>query len=186
MSEYRIASRYAKSLLELSEEKGVLDKVNDDMTLFSTVISENRELLLMLRNPIVKHTKKRQVLYQIFEGKIDKITLTIIDIITSKNREEILPAIAKEFHNQYNAKNNIRSAKVTTTFPLTAELRKRFESIVKEVFECKGVDLEEEVDESLVGGFVLTVGDRQIDDSVKSKINGLKHEFTKNPYVKGF
>lgn len=186
MSNYRAASRYAKSMLELADEKGVLEEVNKDMLLLDTICKENRDFMLMLKNPIVKHLKKREILEAIFNGKVNAITFAAFDIVTRKNREAFLPNIAIEFKNQYNIKKGIEVAKVTTTIPIDAQLKKEFEAIVSKISNRKSVQLEEEIDESIIGGYVLKVGDRQIDDSVKTKINELKVKFSHNPYIKEF
>ena len=185
MSEYRIASRYAKSLLDLSVEKGQLEEVNKDMLMFSETVKENRDLLLMLKSPIITHDKKLAILNQLFKGKVNDLTLAIFQILTKKHREAYLAQIATEFHHQYNAKKGIEEATVTTTFPLSATLRKEFEGVVKKISH-KEVELTENVDESLIGGFILKIGDRQIDDSVSSKLQALRVEFTKNHYEKAF
>ena len=185
MSVYRIASRYAKSLLELADEKGMLEDVNKDMLLFSQVIEENRDLLLLLKSPVVPHDKKLIILNQVFEGKVNSLTLSIFRILAKKHREQYLPAIAKEFHHQYNVKKGIAEATVTTTFPIDAGLRAEFEAVVTKI-SGKKVELTEKVEKDLIGGFILKVGDRQIDDSINSRLKALKLEFSKNPYVKEF
>lgn len=185
MSDFRVASRYAKSLLSLAQEKGVLEKVHDDMQLFSSVAESNKEFTRILKNPIVNHEKKLNILKSIFKGRVHPMTFSIFEIITRKNREAILPSIAKAFHQQYNVFNNIEEAKVITTFPLTEELRKEFEIIVWD-YTGKKVELEEEVNESLIGGFVLKIGDRQIDESLNSKLKELRLEFSRNPYIKEY
>ena len=185
MSEHRIASRYAKSLLDISEEQGALEEVNKDMLMFSKIAAANRDLVLMLKSPVVTHDKKLAVLNKVFSGKVHQLTLSIFQILTKKHREEYLVAIAAEFHHQYNVRKGIEEATVTTTFPLDAALRKEFEGIVAHISNKK-VELTEEVDESIIGGFVLKIGDRQIDDSLSSKLSALKLKFSKNPYVKEF
>ncbi|MDH5367378.1 MAG: ATP synthase F1 subunit delta [Cyclobacteriaceae bacterium] len=186
MSDFRAASRYAKSLLELADEKGVLEEVQKDMLLLSSVCKTNRDFSLMLINPIVKHRKKREILEAIFKGKVNKVTISIFDIITRKNREAILPSIATEFNKQYNIKKGIEVAKVITTVPLDAKLKKEFENIVSKISKSKTVQLEEVVDKNIIGGFVLKLGDRQIDDSIKTKLNELKVKFSHNPYIKEY
>src|SRR5688572_7171171 len=114
MADSRAASRYVKSLLGLAVERNVLDEVHQDMLLFSKVVEDNREFELLLKNPIVKHDKKRDILERLFKGKVNPLTLAIFDIITKKNREPILPAIAREFHNSYNEYKGIGKAVVTT------------------------------------------------------------------------
>ncbi|GAA0892284.1 ATP synthase F1 subunit delta [Fulvivirga kasyanovii] len=186
MSEFRAASRYAKSLLELAEEKGVLEEVHKDMLSFHELCNENREFTLMLKNPIIKHDKKRAILEKVFKGKVNDLTMAIFDIITRKNREGILPAIAKEFHNQYNLLKKIEVAKVTTAVPLSPELRTQFEDLVKKISAKDSVELSEVVDKDIIGGYVLKISDRQIDDSLKSKLKALELKFSQNPYIKEF
>ncbi len=185
MSEFRIASRYAKSLLELASEQGKLEEVNKDMLLFSEVISENRDFQLFLKSPVVAHDKKLAVLSQVFTGKVNDLTLAIFRILVKKQREAYLSAIATEFHHQYNAKTGIEEATVTTTFPIDNELRNEFKAVVKKI-SGKEVELTEKIDENLIGGFILKVGDRQIDDSINSRLKALKLKFSQNPYVKEF
>lgn len=185
MSEGRVATRYAKSLLDLAAEKKMLEEVNKDMLLFSKVCDQNRDFVLLLKNPIIKHDKKRAILKAVFT-KAHKLTVAIFDIITRKNRESYLPAIAKEFHHQYNHLNKIEEAKVTTAVPLDAGLKKEIESLVAKISAFDKVELTEEVDEDIIGGYVLTVGDQQIDDSIKTKLKALNLKFSHNPYIKEF
>jgi len=185
MSEYRIASRYAKSLLSLAEEQGALEAVHDDMKLFSQMIEENRDFELLLNSPVVVSTKKLVILNQVFEGKVNDLTLKFFVLLTRKKREGYLPAVATEFHHQYNVSKGIAEATVTTTFALNDELRKEFNSVVAKI-SGKNVELTEKIDETLIGGFVLKIGDRQIDDSISARLSALRLKFSQNPYVKEF
>ncbi|MCE7996535.1 MAG: ATP synthase F1 subunit delta [Roseivirga sp.] len=185
MSEHRIASRYAKSLLGLADEKGMLEEVNKDMLMFSQLAEENYEFVLMLKSPVVTHDKKLAILNKVFTGKVNDLTLAIFEILTRKQREAYLPGIATEFHHQYNVRKGVEEATVTTTFKLDAKLRKEFEGIVTQI-SGKKVELTELVNEDLLGGFVLKIGDRQIDDSISSRLSALKLKFSQNPYVKEF
>ncbi|MFY0650490.1 MAG: ATP synthase F1 subunit delta [Cyclobacteriaceae bacterium] len=182
MSVTRIASRYAKPLLELANEKGSLEAVAKDMNEFIALCQENRDFVLMLKNPIISHLTKLSILKKIYTGKVNELTLSIFEILSKKNREMYLPEIAKEFHRQYNVFKYITEASITTVVPLTAELRKEVNTLVKKV-TGQEVELTEKVDPEIIGGFVLKVGDRQIDDSISSKLNELKLKFSQNLYV---
>jgi F-type H+-transporting ATPase subunit delta len=184
MADLRAASRYVKSLLDLAIEKNVLEKVHTDMLLFSKVYEENKQFALMLRSPVIPHDKKREILAKIFKGKVDNLTMSFFDIITRKNREPLLGAIAKEFHNVYNEYKGIGKATVTSAVPLDANLRAEFEALVRKYSDKKQVELIERVDPEMIGGFVLNVGDRQVDASIRNKIKALKVKFSQNPYIK--
>jgi len=186
MAESRVASRYVKSLLGLAQEQKALDNVHNDMLLFTRVCNENRSFALMLRSPVIRHDKKKDVLHKVFAGKVHPLTLAFFDIITRKNREPLLPSIAREFHNAYNEYKGISPAVVTTAFKIDAQLRGEIESMVKKISKKTQIELIEKIDADMIGGFVLTVGDRQVDASIKNKLKALKTKFSQNPYVKGF
>jgi F-type H+-transporting ATPase subunit delta len=185
MSEIRIASRYAKSLIGLAQEKGILEEVHDDMQAFDEVIKENRALLLALKNPILKPEKKKAILNALF-GDVNELTKAFFDIITKKNRADVLPPVASEFHKQYNIIKGIQVAQISTAAPIDADIRDRIISLVKDISGKQNIQLNEKVNDQLIGGFVLTVGDKQIDDSLKTKLNHLRRELTQNQYIKEF
>lgn len=186
MSDFRAASRYVNSLLGLAQEQGVLEEVHKDMQLIDKTCNESFELVSLLRSPLIKHDKKRAILYKIFEGRVHQLTLAIIDIVTRKNREAILPAIAKEFHNAFNDFKGIQKATITSTVALDKEIRTEIEEMVKKLSGRKTIELEEKIDSNLIGGFILNVGDKQVDASLSSKLKALKLLFQHNPYVKEF
>lgn len=176
MAESRVAYRYAKALIELAQEKNVLEQVHTDMQFFVQTIDNNRPLYLMLQSPIVPHAKKFNVMRDLFQSRLHPITFSIFEIITRKNREEVLYSVAKAFHELYNRYKNIHVAHVTTTFPLDDSLRTQFRQMAGETLGKK-IELEEKIDPSLIGGFILRVGDKQIDQSIKSKLQKLEQEF---------
>jgi F-type H+-transporting ATPase subunit delta len=182
MSEQRVASRYAKSLLDLAEERGTLEQVKADMDLFRTTLEQNRDLRLLLRNPIVKHDKKLAILKAIFGGKVSEVTEKFFSIVTQHNRESALEWVATEFQSQYDALRGMQVAQVTTAAPLAPVLREELNKIVRRQSGLENVTLQESVDESLIGGFILRVGDRQLDESVRNSLRKLRNSFKENPY----
>lgn len=186
MSVIRVASRYAKSLLELSVEKGQLEAVYQDMERLKDLAASNRDFKVMLQSPVISSEDKLKVLSALFPENSSPVTTAFFNILTQKGRETVLLDIAKEFHKQYNTHKGIQEAEVVTTFPIDDELRQSFVQMVKEISGKEKVELRERLDEDLIGGFVLTVGDRQIDESLSSKLNQLKLKFTQNLYEKKY
>lgn len=180
MADIRAASRYVKSLLNLAVERGVLDQVHEDMLSFVKVLDENRPLLIALRSPIIKHYKKKNVLEALFRGRFNDLTLSFFRIITEKNREKLLPLIAAEFHDAYNAHQGIGKASVVTAVPLDKELREEIQALAKKVLGKSKVELREEVDPDIIGGFILNAGSQQIDSSIKHKLKILQLSFSNN------
>ena len=112
--------------------------------------------------------------------------MAIIDILTKKNREPLLPGIAAEFHQAYNVYKGIQKASVISATALDAATRNEIEAIVKKLSNKTKVEIDQKVDSSLIGGFVLNVGDKQIDASIKTKLKSLQVKFSENPYIKEF
>jgi F-type H+-transporting ATPase subunit delta len=179
---YKIASRYAKSLIDLATEQGKLDRVLEDMTLFVEV-SKVRDMQLLLKSPIVKPDKKAKVFKALFEERVDKMTYSFMDIILRKGRESILGEIAQEFINQYRFIKGLSTVEVTSAQPLSAET---LESIRKKLVESNlthnQIEFKTKVDPSLIGGFVISFEDKLYDASVKHQLDLLRKEFDSKEY----
>ena len=186
MRETRVASRYAKSLLELAIERSELEAVFADMKLVADACHENKELILLLKSPIIKPDKKLNIVNQIFASKIGKTVQAFIDILTKKKREYLLTEIAESFVIQYNIHQNICSAKIISAIPLTDKARTNILAAIKEVEGGKKVELVEEVDKDIIGGLIVRVGDKQMDASIQRKLNELRKNFNKNEYIADF
>jgi len=175
MAGHRAASRYAKSLIELSQEKGQLDAVYADMELISNTIEESHELKLLLKSPIVKGDKKFNVLNKVFTGQTGEITSKFVTILTKKKREELLQLIANDFIAQYKTMKGLVVANVTTAVALNDETKANVLALIKKHVEGE-VELVETINPDLIGGFVVRIGDKMIDASILKKINDLKKE----------
>jgi F-type H+-transporting ATPase subunit delta len=183
MANQQVAARYAKSLLDLAQEQGTLATIKEDMDLLATTMAGSRDLRLLLRNPIVKHDKKLSILNAVFKDKVSDMLLRFFQIVTSKNREDTLEYIGSEFLKQYNALMGVQVAEVTSAVPLTPATRAEIEKMVTRQTGLTQISLTEKVDPSLIGGFVLRVGDQQIDDSVRGGLRRLRTSLTDKTYT---
>ena len=179
----RAASRYAKSLIDLALEQGTLEKCYIDMNLVWNTCQSSPELKLMLNSPIIKGDKKSAILKKIFGEKLSPLSTAFIEIIIKKKREFFLNEIAHEFIIQYKEHKKILTAIVISAVGLDEVLRKKVLDIVKNSTKSEVV-LVEKVNKDLIGGFVLKIGDKQVDASILRQIKNLKRSFSENPYVK--
>lgn len=176
MSISRIAIRYSKPLLALAEEQKVLETVKADMLNFNDLCKTNKDFVLMLKSPIIPHLRKAEILRKIFGGKVAPLTSTFLDIVARKNREQFLPEIAEEFIALYNVKMGFQEATVTTTVALDKEMKASFEKLVADITGKKPL-LKEKVNPDLIGGYVLKLADKQIDESISGQLKDLKLKF---------
>jgi F-type H+-transporting ATPase subunit delta len=179
---YRIASRYAKSLIDLASEQGKLDRILEDMKLFAEV-SKVRDMSLLLKSPVISIDRKSKVFGAIFSGKVDQLTFAFLDIVLKKGRESLLAEIAKEFIHQYREIKGISIVEVTSAETLSAET---MESIRKKLVDSKlthgQIEFKTKVDPSLIGGFVIAFEDKLYDASVRHQLDILRKEFDSKEY----
>ncbi|MGB0423098.1 MAG: ATP synthase F1 subunit delta [Flavobacteriales bacterium] len=176
------ATRYAISLRDLANEKGKVDECMADMALISNTIKENHELGTLLKSPIIKLDKKASILDALFGDKIGELSKGFVKIITQKGREELLGSIAERYVELVKASRNIITAQVTTAAPLTDALKAEVLGVIAKL-QTGEVDLVQKIDPSIIGGFILRVGDQMIDSSVQTKFRKLRQEFTGNSFV---
>lgn len=186
MSVTRIATRYAKSLIELAVDQNKFEAVSSDMNTLREA-AKNRDLYLLLKSPIVHSDKKIAVLDAIFKGKLDSLTIAYLHLLVNKGRESYIPEITAEYVEQYKVMKGITTVRLTTATPVSDvvldDLRKK---IMASGVTTATLDIETKVDPDLIGGFVLEFDNKRYDASAAHKLEELKTQFSKNLYIKEF
>jgi len=176
MSGIRAAIRYAKAILEIAHSKGVASEVSADMTLIATTITGNSELTHFIQNPLIKTDTKKNVVIEVF-ASVNPVTQSLFHLLLENKRFEILAAIAVEYNNLFDVMNGVEVAKVTTAFPMDAALEAKVLAKIA-TFSDKKVTIENTVDASIIGGFILRIGDKQYNASVANRLHVLKRELS--------
>jgi len=179
----RLASRYAKSLLDLSIDKGQLENVYADMQWLQQVTKSNRDFVNFLRSPIIKADKKIKIVDAIVAGKIGDITLAFLRLMINKGRESNFPEIITSFIALYKSHKNIHSVKLTTAGPVSEALKNEIISQVKKTGGFENIELETAVDPNLIGGFLLQAGDKLIDASIAADLRTIARQFENNDFI---
>jgi len=185
MSYTKITLRYAAAFFDLATDKGMVEKANNDMILLGEVCAGNREFVQMLQNPVIHSAKKSKVVTQVFANSVDSVSLGFMNLMVRKRRERYLPSIAEAFSDLYKASLGIKTATVTSATVLDAKEKEGVLSILAKLTDKK-IDLVEKTNTALIGGFVVNLDDFQVDQSLATKIKGLKKDFEKNLFIKGF
>lgn len=176
MSGIRAAIRYAKAILEIADSKGVASEVSADMTLIATTITGNSELTHFIQNPLIKTDTKKNVVLEVF-ASVNPVTQSLFHLLLENKRFDILAAIAVEYNNLFDVMNGVEVAKVTTAFPMDAALEAKVLAKIA-TFSDKKVTIENTVDASIIGGFILRIGDKQYNASVANRLHVLKRELS--------
>jgi F-type H+-transporting ATPase subunit delta len=179
----RLAGRYAKSVIDLSIERGQLEEVYKDMLYLNAVCTASKEFVNVLRSPVISPDKKEKILEAVTGGKIGLLTASFINLLIKKGRESFLPEIITAFIDQYKDHQGIYVVKLTTAAPVSEELKKAIVDKIKSETVMKQVELNTEVKESIIGGFILEVGDHLVDASIAFELNNARKQFQDNDFV---
>lgn len=177
MKDTKVSTRYAQSLLDLAIEKNLLNNVYADAKLINEIVASNRDFVLMLNSPVIKTDKKLAILKEILASNVNELTMKFVNLITSKKRESILDQIFESFIALYDEYKGIQKIIVTTVNGIDDGLRKKVLELVKSTTKNE-IELVEKKDASIIGGFVLKIGDRQIDSSVVRTLKTLKKDLS--------
>lgn len=179
----RLASRYAKSLIDLATERNLLEVVYADMQYLEAVCKASRELTNMLRSPVIKGEQKIKALGAVTKGKVSELTVAFNALLVKKGRESDLPEIASAFVDQYNEIKGIHKVKLTTAVEISDNLKKSIQAKVQAERGLGTVELETAVDQRLIGGFVLEFNNNLVDASILRELKDIKKQFNKNLFV---
>lgn len=186
MAGFRAAKRYAKGLMQFATEINQAQPINQEMIDLKKALNDNRELVQFLNSPVLDAKRKNSIAKEIFKD-FSQPTQNFIQLVISHGRGSGLKEIAVQYNDLYNQLNNIRKAEVVSAVQLDDAM---VQQIVDQAKQTMGSDysyeIENRVDPNLIGGFILRVGDKQVDSSVRSKLNRLKQEFDKNEYIPKF
>jgi F-type H+-transporting ATPase subunit delta len=183
MSNPRLATRYAKSLLDLSIEKGQMEEVFADMQWLQSVCKSNRDFVNLLKSPVITGDKKIKIVDAVAGGKLNTLTSAFNTLLIKKNRESVLPEIATAFINQYKEYKNIHTLKLTTATPVSEEVKNAIIQQVKRTGGYENIELEETVDKNIIGGFILQVDDKLVDASIAFELKAIAKQFDDNQFI---
>jgi F-type H+-transporting ATPase subunit delta len=180
-----ISKRYAKALFSFAIEMDHMEQVYADMLLVADVIQQNRKLHFIFKSPVIPGARKIRIVRSLFEKHISRLSMRFLELVLKKDRALLIRFIADGYIELYKEFNNIISIVLITAAPIEDEIRKEILGQLGTITN-KTIDLAEEVNTGLIGGFVLKFKDGKYDASIRTKLDLLSKEFEKNPYIKGF
>ncbi|PIF32126.1 ATP synthase F1 subcomplex delta subunit [Flavobacterium sp. 9] len=175
MASTRAAIRYAQAILDLANSKGVAEAVSNDMKSIASTIGSNLELSTFIQSP-TKVEVKESALLEVF-ANINGVTKGLFHLLFENKRFEILEAIAHEYNKLFDESNGVEVAKVTTAIPMDAALEAKVLAKIATLSDKK-ITIENIVDPSIIGGFILRIGDQQYNASVANRLQVLKRELS--------
>ena len=183
MQNPRLAGRYAKSLIDLATELNQVDIVYADMKWLQSVGQTNPDFTAVLRSPVIKPGIKEKIIDAIVTSRVNNTTASFIRLLVRKGRESNLPEIADAFIEQFNKIRNIYRVKLTTATPVSDDIRTAIIAKIRSSTPMQNIELEMEVADELIGGFVLEMGGSLVDASIQRDLKDIQKQFMDNQYV---
>ncbi len=165
--------RYARALLSLALENNILERSYTDMKLVNEIFKKNPELKIILKSPVIRLSKKQKVLARILDKLLHPLVLRYLLLITKKQRGEAIEGISSSYLTVYKQYLGIETVRVTTAVPINGQLRTRALNAARKLTSCE-IEFEEEVDPEIIGGFILNLGEKQYNASIKDRYNRIR------------
>jgi F-type H+-transporting ATPase subunit delta len=183
MRQYKVANRYAKALFTLALETNQLETVSKDIELISAI--DHDEFKRVLMSPIISGDKKADLFRAVFGGRVSELTSKFFNLVFMKGRVTSLSEIREDFETQYRAYKKIKIVKLTTAVPISETLLEDLRKGVQQNTQYRDYTLEMEtiVDDRIIGGFILQIGDDLYDASIRHDLDVIKKQFVENMYV---
>jgi F-type H+-transporting ATPase subunit delta len=175
MDQSAITVRYAKAFFATAKEQDLLITLKPDIELILTVCNNSADFILLLESPIVKTSKKIELITSIFKEKIHALTMKFLRLIITNKREIHIPGICRNFLTLTRKDQNIKSAVITTAIEINKNTIDKVESIIAKELDSK-IELSCEVDSEIIGGLILRLDDKQYDASIATQLKKIKQE----------
>ena len=176
MSSFKVCNRYSIALMELADSKSILDRISSDVEFMYATMSGSKELRLMLASPIIKSDVKLSVLNELFASTISVDSMNFLKFVVEKNREKVLPDIFKRFLELRDLKLGFVNVEITSAVELTDKQREELKAKLQKITEKK-VKMKFHLDQSIIGGMLIRIGDTIMDSSVAHQLELLKKRF---------
>lgn len=173
MDQSAIKVRYAKAFFSLAKEKNALESIKSDMDLVLSVCKNSVDFMLLLKSPVVKTSRKKELIKLIFEQKTDNLTLNFLMLIIKNKREIHIPGICRNFLSLTRKDQNIKSAVLTTATEISQNTINKVKKLLAKELNAQ-IELQTQINKVILGGMILRIDDKQYDASVATQLSRIK------------
>ncbi|AOY75581.1 F0F1 ATP synthase subunit delta [Clostridium formicaceticum] len=172
-----IARKYAKALFEVAQEDNNLQPIREELNFIKEALGENENFKKLLHTPLITSNEKKDIVKNVFKDTLTNEVMNFLYILVDKGRVNHIEEIVKEFNVMADASKNMVEAVAITAIPLNKERLQKLQ-VQLSMASGKNVKLNNEVDESVIGGVLIKMGDKVIDGTLKSRLGHLKQQLS--------
>ena len=172
-----IADRYAQALFEVGEETQTTSELYQELKQLVDILNENKDLYNFLKSPLIGREDKKNVMKNIFEDQLSKNMNNFLKIVIDKDRMSAIVNIQESYKNLLNDKNNILEGTAITAVSLNEKEIKDLEKNLSTKYN-KNVTLTNVVDETILGGVLVKLGNEEIDGTIRTRLSRMKKQLS--------
>ncbi|MGM0501249.1 MAG: ATP synthase F1 subunit delta [Bacillota bacterium] len=173
MIENEVAEKYAEALFDLAVEESSLESITEEFNEVIDVVEDSEELNKVINHPKLSYKQKKELLTKVFEGELSTELLNFLMLLADKKRIEHLAAINQEFNVLVEEAQNKLNVAVKSAVEISTKQQKKLKEKLSSILD-KEISLSLEVDQELIGGLVLQIGDKVIDGSIQNYLQELE------------
>lgn len=175
MNDSRLASRYAKALFLLAKERDQVEVVNRDLSTLNGLLSDSAEFKWLLESPVIMASEKARMADGILSGVVEPLTLEFLKLLIHHRREGNFASTCRMFAQLYKVDQGVMEAHLVSAIKVDPQLMDGLKQRLEASSHLK-IEMKTDEDEALIGGFILTLEDQQLDASVQSKLKRIRQE----------
>ena len=174
-----VGRTYGDALFELAVESGRTEDLLAEAVGVSQILKENDGLSRLMDHPKIVKEEKLDILEQIFKGRVSDELLGLMRMLVLKGHYKEMDAVFSYFINRMKEYKNIGTAYVTSAFPLSETQKDQVLDKLLKTTRYKSFEMHYRVDQGLIGGMVIRIGDRVVDSSIRTRLYNLSRELSK-------
>ena len=176
----KISVPYAEALLELAQNSNLISEVEQDLSFISTFLSSSKDLKLFLANPLINALDKKNLLNELFKGKINNFILNFLLVLINRRRITLLNEIINKYMELSYKLDALTIAELSTAVAFTENQQNNLVQKIKTMTNSKNVKLVVKINPNLIGGFIVKIGSKVIDTSLSGKLKQMSFYLNTN------
>lgn len=178
-----VTLRYAKALFLQAEEQGEAEQILSDVDWITRNLEDYPELKQALKNPVIHTSQKQSIVRDVFQEHISSLMLRFIQLVLRNRREAYLENIFRNYRDIFNERRGIKTVRLTTALKVGEREKEDIQHLICEAFDARKVDFREDIDQRIMGGFIIQVEDQLLDASVRRQLEMIGKKLFNKDYA---
>jgi F-type H+-transporting ATPase subunit delta len=174
MSEYTLAKRYAKALLDVADERDSVREIEEEMVQLKSLYEEDEYLGQVLENPLIDRQEKQDIVKDTLSDYFGEEVMNLLNLMIEKGRAEIIPHVTDAYDRLADDRFGVVRVRACSARPVSDAVQAELQEQLERLLDGQKVDLTCEEDPELLAGIKIRIGDHVLDASLEGRIKDLE------------